>query len=89
MSGDRVGQPIGNVLRSWHVQKRLGVGNSTLYDWMNERSPRYDPTFPRPFKLGASAVGWLESDVCRWIEAKMAAARGESQARQGAELKSK
>lgn len=88
MSVDRIGQPIDRVLRCRQVRDRLGVGNSTIYDWMNERSPRYDRTFPKPFKLGASAVGWLESDISRWIEAKVAAARGGAQGDQDVEFKS-
>ncbi|WP_277619419.1 hypothetical protein [Aeromonas hydrophila] len=24
------------------------MSRSTFYDWLNPKSPRYDPTFPRP-----------------------------------------
>jgi hypothetical protein len=32
------------------------------------QSPYFDPSFPRPLKLGASAVGWRELDVEAWLD---------------------
>ncbi|WP_340332863.1 helix-turn-helix transcriptional regulator [Pseudomonas sp. LP23] len=55
------------VLRLKQVQERTGLGRSTIYDRLNPRSSRFDDSFPRPFKLGLSAVGWLESGVDEWI----------------------
>ncbi|MBM1020185.1 AlpA family phage regulatory protein [Enterobacter sp. A11] len=55
------------ILRIPVVAKHLGVGKSTIYDWMNEKSPRYDPTFPRPIRLGKSSVGWLASELDEWL----------------------
>lgn len=57
------------------MMQRIPVGRSTFYDWMNPTSPRYDPTFPRPIRLSSSAkggaVGWLESEVVKWIESRI------------------
>lgn len=64
------------ILRMKRLQERLGVGRSTLYDWMNPKSPRYNPDFPRPIKLSIGdhgAVGWIESEICGWIESRVAA----------------
>ena len=58
------------VLRKRHLIEQIGVGVSTIYDWMNPLSPRYDSTFPKPIKLGKSAVGWLAGDVLRWFESR-------------------
>ncbi|QLI80258.1 AlpA family phage regulatory protein [Chitinibacter fontanus] len=57
------------ILRRKQLQDRLGIARSTLYAKLNPNSASYDPSFPRPFKLGAGArlVGWLESDVEAWI----------------------
>ncbi len=67
-------RPIATVLRLRKVVERLGISRSTIYDWMNPRSPRHDPTFPLPIKLSGSsnrgAVGWLESDICWWIDSR-------------------
>lgn len=58
------------VLRLKHLQERIGLSRSTIYDRMNSLSPRYDKNFPKPFRLGGTAVGWLESEVNNWIYGK-------------------
>lgn len=73
-------EPAIRVVRLKVMLERIGVGRSTAYDWMNPRSPRYDPTFPHSIKLsggrrGCGAVGWIESDIRRWIESRVAAGR--------------
>lgn len=55
------------ILRLKDILFKVNVARSTLYDWMNERSPRHDPTFPKRVKIGLSSVGWLESEVDDWI----------------------
>ena len=45
----------------------ISLSRSTIYDRLNPKSPRFDPTFPRPIKLGASAIGWHLVDVAAWI----------------------
>lgn len=57
-----------NVLRLKQVKTRTGLSRSTIYDKMNTKSPRYDPSFPKRINLGAAAVGWIESDINAWIE---------------------
>ncbi|WP_256737840.1 helix-turn-helix transcriptional regulator [Paraburkholderia fungorum] len=46
-----------------------------MYDYLNPKSPRHDPTFPKPVKLGASAVGWIDHEVTAWLESRIAASR--------------
>ena len=60
------------VLRLKQVQDRIGLSRSTIYDRMNVESPRYDSTFPKPLKIGCSAVGWLEESVNDWIRSRVA-----------------
>lgn len=63
------------IIRLRELMDRTGLARSTVYDKMNARSPRHDPDFPRPFKLGvtqSSSVGWNESAVDAWIHKKMA-----------------
>ena len=55
------------VLRLKDVQKRIGLSRSTIYDRLNPNSPRYDDSFPKPIKLGFSAIGWIEESVDHWI----------------------
>lgn len=63
------------IVRMTRLRQMIPVGRATVYDWMNPASPRYDPTFPRPIRLSSSAkggaVGWLESEVVKWIESRI------------------
>lgn len=61
------------ILRLKNLCVRIGLGRSTIYDRINTKSPRYDKTFPRPIKLGATAIGWIESEVVAWIQQRVAA----------------
>ncbi|WP_248768059.1 AlpA family phage regulatory protein [Pseudomonas sp. MWU12-2345] len=56
------------ILRLSQVQDRIGLSRSTIYDRINPKSRRFDSTFPRPVKLGASAIGWFESGITEWLE---------------------
>lgn len=57
------------ILRRPQVTARTGFPRSTLYLKISRNE------FPRPIKIGARAVGWLESDVAEWIEARIEASR--------------
>jgi prophage regulatory protein len=59
------------ILRRKQVEARTGLSRSTIYEKINRRSPRYDHTFPRPVRLGADAVGWIESEINAWIHLRM------------------
>jgi prophage regulatory protein len=61
------------ILRLKQLTERIGLGRSTIYDRMDTQSPRYDSTFPKPIKLGAAAVGWIDSEITTWIEQRISA----------------
>ncbi|MFK3644205.1 helix-turn-helix transcriptional regulator [Pseudomonas protegens] len=65
--------PYPRVLRLKQLSERIGLGRSTIYDRMDAQSPRYDATFPKPIKLGAAAIGWIDSEITTWIEQRMSA----------------
>ena len=50
-----------------------GLSSTTIYDMLDKRSDRYDPTFPVQVKLSKGRVAWVESEVAQWIEGKIAA----------------
>lgn len=52
------------ILRRPDVEARTGLSRSTIYDWMKRGE------FPKPVALGARLVGWRESDVTAWLEAR-------------------
>ncbi|UJD90638.1 AlpA family phage regulatory protein [Rahnella aquatilis] len=55
------------ILRLNSIVIKTGIARSTIYDWLNPKSPRYDYSFPKPRKLGKQSVGWLESEIDGWI----------------------
>ena len=57
------------ILRRRHVEQRTGLSRSTLYQYMK------DGVFPKPVQLGLRAVGWLESDISKWIAARVKVGR--------------
>ena len=61
------------VLRLPEVQLRVGMSRTWIYD----RIARGE--FPRPFKLGEAASGWLESEVSAWLEKRVARREREQQ----------
>ena len=66
------------ILRLKQLAERIGLGRSTIYDRMDVQSPRYDATFPKPIKLGAAAIGWIDSDITAWIEQRVSAKGGDN-----------
>ena len=61
------------ILRMRAVAAKLGIARSTIYDWLNAKSPRHDPAFPKPYPLGTQSVGWLESELDEWVLQRRAA----------------
>lgn len=48
-----------------------GLSSTTIYDMLDKRSNRYDPTFPTQVKLSKGRVAWVESEVAEWINTKI------------------
>ena len=71
---DRQPEPQLSILRRRDLEARLRLSRTTIYDKINPESLRYDPTFPKPIRLGAgAAVGWLAHEVDAWVQAQIAA----------------
>lgn len=49
------------ILRRKDVEKVTGLSRSSIYAAIAMGS------FPKPFKIGARAVGWQESDIEKWL----------------------
>jgi len=59
---------IESLLRMPAVRRLTGdLGRSTIYRMIAE------DRFPKPVRTGERAVAWRESDVRRWIEARLPA----------------
>jgi prophage regulatory protein len=54
------------VLRLPQVRAMTGLGRSSIYQMERERR------FPRRIKIGSRAVGWIEGEVIKWINERIA-----------------
>jgi prophage regulatory protein len=54
------------LLRFPAVRERTGLSRSTI--WRLERQG----AFPRHHRISANAVAWIEDDIARWIQSKVA-----------------
>ena len=53
-------------LRRSDVQQVCGLPTSSLYELMDRGE------FPKPIRLSARTVAWLESEVAEWQQARIA-----------------
>lgn len=58
------------ILRRNEVENITGLSRSTIYDKIKKG------VFPRPIKLGERSVGWVSSDIQKWIQDMITQARG-------------
>lgn len=52
-------------LRLNDVKNRTGLSRSTIYLNISRG------TFPKPISLGMRCVGWLESEIDEWMDARI------------------
>jgi prophage regulatory protein len=62
---------VPRILRRQLVEAQTGLSRSKIYDLVAREQ------FPRPVKIGARAVGWVEADIAAWINEKIEAAKRE------------
>jgi prophage regulatory protein len=55
------------ILRLKDVQEKTGLKHSAIYERVLKGR------FPKQFRLGAKAVGWLEEEIDAWIDTQVAA----------------
>ncbi len=64
------------ILRRRQVESRVGLKRSTIYDKLDPKSRRHDPTFPKPIRLGGNSVGWVAAEVDAWLAQQIQVSRG-------------
>ena len=52
------------LLRRREIEKTTGMSRSSIYRLMQSGD------FPRPVRVGLSAVRWRESDITTWLESR-------------------
>lgn len=62
--------PISKIYRMREVVSQTQMGRSTIYEMLDSQHARHDPSFPRPFALGARSRGFLASEIDAWVTAK-------------------
>ncbi|MEK6669990.1 MAG: AlpA family phage regulatory protein [Pseudomonadota bacterium] len=76
-SATRAGDPMQNtdhIVKLKQLTQILKMSRSSIYTKINPQSKYHDPTFPRPLKLGMSAVGWSHQEVMSWLSAQKGSA---------------
>lgn len=58
------------ILRIKEVCALLKLSKSTVYAKLKEGCQYYDPSFPKPIKLSAVAIGWTHQSIVEWITAR-------------------
>ena len=48
------------------------LSSTTIYDMLDKKSNRYDPSFPIQVKLSKRRVAWVESEIAQWLGNRMA-----------------
>lgn len=62
-------QTAPRIIRRKQVEARVGLSRSTIYDKVKAKE------FPAPISLGAKAVGWIESEIDAWLNARIEQSR--------------
>lgn len=55
-------------IRVKELLKILSISRSTLYDWINPKSSRYDESFPKPIKIGNTMTVWISTMIEDWMD---------------------
>jgi prophage regulatory protein len=58
-------------LRLPAVKQKISLSKSAIYQKNDPNSPYFDPTFPKPVKLGGRAVAWSSDAINAWMESKL------------------
>ena len=64
---------IPRMLPLKQVMHYTALSITTIYDMLDKKSNRYDPTFPVQVKMSKGRVAWVESEVAEWLNDKIAA----------------
>lgn len=57
------------LIRRKEVERRTALSRSRIYDLLKQDS------FPKPVRLGAMSVAWVEAEIQDWIASRIADSR--------------
>ena len=61
------------ILKIHEVLEMTSLSRATHFAKLNAKSASYDSEYPKPIKLGARSVGYVEQEVIAWLQARMEA----------------
>ncbi len=70
LSAENITSATSRILRLRELCEFLGTSRSSVYNWINAQSNWHIPDFPKPIRIGNSAIGWLESDVVKYVQTR-------------------
>ncbi len=53
------------------VIEKIGLSKSSIYERLDSKSIRHDPSFPKPVQLGGgknSPIGFIDGEIEEWLE---------------------
>jgi len=59
-----------SILRKPKVCERIACSPSSLHNKISPKSKYFDSTFPKPIRLGANSVGWIEGEIDAWLQSR-------------------
>lgn len=59
-----------SILRKTQVCERIACSRSSLHNKISPKSKYFDSTFPKPIRLGANSVGWIEGEIDAWLQSR-------------------
>ena len=62
---------MNQIINIKEVIQFTSISRAKIYEMINEKSRYYDSTFPIPFRLSESRIGWSAWEVHQWIEDKL------------------
>ena len=51
--------------------EKIGLSKSSIYERLDSKSMRHDPSFPKPVQLGGgknSPIGFIDGEIEEWLE---------------------
>ena len=66
---------VNKIVRLKQAISDTGLSRSSIYLYIKAG------TFPKPIKLGARSIGFIESELSEWIENRITESRNETEAK--------
>ena len=64
--------PSDQLIRAVACARLLNISESTFYDWISPRSPRFKADFPQRIRLSSRVIAWRLAEVTAWGSSRQA-----------------